>query len=416
MSEDVTVKLGQELVRRRLATLAQVRECLMAQDRLKREGTETSFTSVLIARGIIGLEELKVVLSNLSLLKLQCPNCSAQVRITNYNQSNEYFCNRCKGALEFADSEAPPDLPPAPVPSVVSRGSASRSAKRDSSKPDALVGRRIGGCIVRRHLASGGMGSVYEVEQINLGRTLALKVLAPDLAQDESFVRRFLQEARAAAELNHTNIVHINDAGEDQGVFYYTMEYVAGENLSQRLKREQSLTIDEALRICEQAAAALAHAHGKSVIHRDIKPENIMLAQDGTVKLADLGLAKKTMDEQTSTITQAGAILGTPHYMAPEQAKDFRTADHRSDLYSLGVTLYRMLAGVVPFDGTSPIEVMMKAIDGQKRALRELRPDVPAEVEALVDRMMHVDPRRRFKDAGVVRKAIQSLRRHHVVS
>jgi eukaryotic-like serine/threonine-protein kinase len=150
------------------------------------------------------------------------------------------------------------------------------------------------------------------------------------------------------------------------------------------------------------------------VVHRDIKPENIMLTRDGVVKLADLGLAKRILPGGGKGITHAGSILGTPFYMAPEQAKDFSQVDRRSDIYSLGVTLYRALTGQVPFDGRSPIEVMVKAIDGRHKTLREVRPEIPIQVESMVERMMHRDPECRFQQAGdlieEIRKVLDGLR------
>ena len=231
------------------------------------------------------------------------------------------------------------------------------------------------------------MGVVYRAIQLNLGRVVAVKVLSEDLARDTNFVRRFLQEARAAAQLNHGSIVHINDVGEQQGVFYFVMEYVDGENLKEVLQTRGRLEIVETVEVMIQVCRALRHAHSRRIIHRDIKPENIMIAKDGGVKLADLGLAKR-VSEKSGGLTHAGSILGTPFYMPPEQAKDFSKVDERSDVYSLGVTIYRVLTGKVPFYGRSPIEVMIKALDGKKTSMRELRQDIPEEIERLVDRMM----------------------------
>ena len=190
------------------------------------------------------------------------------------------------------------------------------------------------------------------------------------------------------------------------------MEYIEGENLNKILKQRGPIPLGETLNLMEQVADALCHAHSRGIVHRDIKPDNILVTQAGQVKLADLGLAKRTFDENASAITQAGSILGTPYYMAPEQARDFRLADERSDLYSLGVTIYKVLSGSVPYDGHSPIEVMMKALQGDKIPLDQRDPSIPAEAVALVDRMMHVDPAGRFKSAEICRNAIQSLRRH----
>ncbi len=403
---DHTVKLGQELVRKKLATLQQVRDCVRAQADLRRHGRDVPLGQLLVARGVIPIEDLKEVLSRLNQLILFCSACRIELEVVGYSRSNEYLCNQCGAELIFSTNRpTAPEATVTPLP-----------LDDDDGDDAEMVGRHVGGCVIRRKIASGGMGTVYEAEQINLGRTVALKVLADDLAEDEVFVRRFLLEARAAAELNHTNIIHINDAGQDAGIFYYTMEYIEGENLSQLLRRRKRISIAEALDITAQVADALDHAHRKDIIHRDIKPENIMLTPEGRVKLADLGLAKKVMGETHTTITQAGSILGTPYYMAPEQARDFARADARSDLYSLGVTLYKMLTGEVPYGGTSPIEVMMKALDGNKTPVKELVPDLSDDVSAFVDRMMHVDPRRRPASAREARDEIrQILRRLEVV-
>lgn len=401
MSDDTALKIGQEVVRRRLATLDQIRECIGVQQDLKKQGKDVPIGNVLVTRGLLGLEDLKEVLSSLGFLILCCNGCKTELKVDDYSRENQYICTRCQDELIFAarrtklrrETDVPKVGPNPPF--------------RD---PEELVGRELGGCRIKRRIASGGMGTVYEAEQVNLGRTVALKVLSHDLAEDESFVKRFLQEARSAAALNHTNIIHINDAGHSDGIFFFTMEYVSGENLSQRLQRRGSLPLAEALEITDQVAEALQHAHQHEIVHRDIKPENIMITPDGRVKLADLGLAKQVMEGDASTITQAGAILGTPYYMSPEQARDFRTADARADLYSLGVTLYKMLSGRVPFDGSSPIEVMMKALEGGKTPLSDLIPDVSPEVEDLVNRLMHVDPDARYRSAASVRAAIQLIK------
>ena len=261
---------------------------------------------------------------------------------------------------------------------------------------DSYIGKVLGGCQIESKIAHGGMGVVYRAVQLNLGRIVAIKLLSEDLAKDRSFVRRFLQEARAAAQLNHGGIVHINDVGEQQGVFYFVMEFVDGQNLKEILEVRKYLDIGETIEIMIQVCHALRHAHSRGIIHRDIKPENIMITRDGVVKLADLGLAKRVSDKSVD-ITHAGSILGTPFYMPPEQAKDLSKVDERSDIYSLGVSMYRMISGKVPFYGRSPIEVLIKVLDGKKAPMHELRQDVPKEVETLVDVMMQRLPDERFQ-------------------
>ena len=401
---DQTIRIGQELVRQKLATIDQIRECLATQEELRRDGRHVPIGHLLVARGMIKLEDLKECLSRLSLLALYCPSCVKQVEVRGYSRDNQYLCNDCDSELIFATTRRQDDSDPDPEPRP-SRAMPDDGAVGD----DALVGRTVGGCVIRRKVASGGMGTVYEAEQVNLGRKVAFKVLADELAKDEVFVKRFLQEARAAAELNHTNIIHINDSGQEDGVFFYTMEFVEGENLNQMLRKRGHFPLDEALDITAQVADALEHAHRKDIIHRDIKPENIMITPAGKVKLADLGLAKKVMGGTHADLTMTGAILGTPYYMAPEQAKDFAHATALSDLYSLGVTLYKMLTDELPFTGSSPIEVMLRAMQGKKKSVREHQPDVPDEVSDLVDCMMHVDPARRPGTAGQLRDEVRDL-------
>ena len=399
-SHNPTLRLGQELVRRRLASLSQVRECVAAQTDLAKRGQTVPIGNLLVARGIIGLEDLKETLSHLGYLYLYCPTCDLEVQVQDYSRENRYFCTRCSGELIFSSNR----------PTRGERGGELPPEMRDEGE-DPFIGREIGGCQILARIARGGMGTVYRAEQVHLGRIVALKILAPELAKDATFIKRFVAEARAVAELSHPGIIHIIDAGASQGSFYFTMEFVEGENLNQIIKKRGRLPIDEALAIVEQVAEALAHAHSRGIVHRDVKPENILVTTEGIAKVADLGLAKRTFDETASAITQAGSILGTPYFMSPEQARDFRLADARSDLYSLGVTLYKMLSGVVPFDGNSPIEVMMKALAGSKTPLERFDPTIPSEVSALVDRMMHVEPESRFRSAELCCEAIRNLRR-----
>ena len=275
---------------------------------------------------------------------------------------------------------------------------------------DPIAGKIIGGCQVLERIAKGGMGVVYKAKQLKLDRPVAVKILSEDLAKDRSYVHRFIQEARSAAELSHGNIVQIFDVGEINGLFYIILEYVDGSNLRDILDSHKRLDPARALEIALQAGHALKHAHQRGVIHRDIKPENIMVTHDGMVKIADLGLAKKMASgNQDGGITSAGAILGTPYYMAPEQVKDFRQVDGRSDIYSLGVTLFRALTGSVPFKGRTPVEVMIKVVEGKRPSIRSLEANVPEDVELFVDRMMHRRPDNRFQDFSELIRDLETI-------
>ncbi len=370
----------------------------------------------LIEAGSIDESGLRAALSELGVLTLLCETCATTSRPAAYSPGSSDNCPECGSALTLVDPEASARLQQRAAaaarggnpPEAKEEVSPRRREPQEGEESDRFVGRVLGGCQIDSKIANGGMGTVYKAVQLNLGRTVAVKVLAEELAKDKSFVKRFFLEARAAGQLSHGGIVHINDVGEQQGVFYFVMEFVDGRNLKDILQERKCFEVGETIDIMIQSCHALRHAHGRGIIHRDIKPENIMISRDGIVKLADLGLAKR-MSEQSAGITHAGSILGTPYYMAPEQAKDFSKVDARSDIYSLGVTMYRMITSRVPFDGRSPIEVMIKALDGRKVPMRDLRPEVPPEVEALVERMMQKNPANRFQSVDEVLEELMRL-------
>lgn len=213
-------------------------------------------------------------------------------------------------------------------------------------------GTTVGGFRIERLLGKGGMGEVYLARQLSMDRDVALKILPPSMTQDEEDVQRFIQEVRLAARLNHPHIVMAHEAGKDNGVYYLAMGYVKGDTLAELLAGGGVLEERDALAITQRMAGALAHAWDKfRILHRDIKPANIILDEDGDPKLMDMGLSK-SLNEDTG-MTMAGSVMGTPNYMSPEQAHGEGELDCRSDMYSLGATLYHMLSGTMPFDGSS---------------------------------------------------------------
>ncbi|MBN1419852.1 MAG: serine/threonine protein kinase [Planctomycetes bacterium] len=373
-----------KLVQRGLTSLRHVQECLQEAGRCRSRGETADFAALLVRHGFADEEAVRALQAELGMFLIVCPACGKEFP-GGIDGDRTARCDRCGGRLLARHGSAGASTPVEGV---------------DTSPPDGdpLLGKIIGGCEIVERIAKGGMGVVYKARQLNLGRTVALKILADGLASDEKFVRRFINEARSAGDLSHGGIVHINDVGRFGDTYFINMEFVDGMNVRQLLDARGSLPVDEAIRIVRQVCEALGHAHKKNTIHRDIKPENIMIARDGVVKVADLGLSKRIAGEDTEGITQPGCVLGTPHYMPPEQARDFKHVDRRSDIYSLGVTFYRMLAGKVPFPGRSPLEVMMKAMQGRKTPIREIRPEVPEELEKVIDRMMNRDPRERFQD------------------
>ena len=246
----------------------------------------------------------------------------------------------------------------------------------------------IGDFEIVAKIGQGGMGSVYRARQVSLDRLIALKLLPAQMVGDEDAVARFRREARVASSLSHANLVAVYAAGEADGCHFIAMELIEGEDLGRRLKRDGKPTVPEALRICAEVTRGLDHGwRSAQLIHRDIKPANIFLAADGAVKLGDLGLAK-TLGSLTTGLTQSGTMLGTPHYMSPEQARGDREIDFRADIYSLGCTLYQMLTGQVPYRGGDAITIIRQHLDAPLPAIMKVWPQCPVPLARLVGRML----------------------------
>ncbi len=259
--------------------------------------------------------------------------------------------------------------------------------------PD-LSGRMLKDYRLLRHLGSGAMADVYLAEQQSLSRHVAVKVLRPEKALNQTAVKRFDQEARAAASLVHGNIVQIHEVGFVDGIHYIVQEYVAGLSLKEWLLERGTLDASAALSVLKQVAAALSKAQQQGIIHRDIKPENLLITPAGEVKVADFGLARVANAPENLSLTQDGTTLGTPLYMSPEQVEGL-TLDSRSDLYSLGATIYHLLSGYPPFSGETRLAVALAHVKQQPTSLATIRQDLPAGLVAIVDRLLSKDPLRR---------------------
>jgi len=264
---------------------------------------------------------------------------------------------------------------------------------------------RIDGYRIVSPLGRGGMGEVYLAVQVSLDREVALKVLSRKVEADSEFVRRFQAEARAAAALNHPNVVTVHDVGESNGVHYLSMEYMDAGNLEARVARTGALESADALRVLRDAASGLVFAEAKGIVHRDIKPANLMQNHSGTTKIADLGLATHVDAEEAP---EGKKVFGTPHFMSPEQARGERL-DGRSDLYSLGATAYRLLSGRTPFEGDSSRDILRAHLRDEPTPLRDIAPGVEAGLAALVERLMQKDPADRFSSASEVVRELDRL-------
>lgn len=272
---------------------------------------------------------------------------------------------------------------------------------------DPLEGRLVDGRYrIGARIARGGMASVYEATDLRLDRACAIKVMHAGLGDDEEFAARFVREARSAARLDHPNVVAVYDQGDDDGLVFLAMEYVAGHTLRDVIHKESPMSPSRALALVEPVLSALASAHRAGLIHRDIKPENVLIADDGRVKVADFGLAKPS--EGGATISRAGAFMGTPGYVAPEQING-QTAGARTDIYSLGITAYQLLTGQLPFRGDKLTDLFWHHANTPLPSPRDLNPDVSIVLAEFVRSMAAKLPEQRPESMHTVAMALQQM-------
>ncbi|OAT81411.1 Stk1 family PASTA domain-containing Ser/Thr kinase [Desulfotomaculum copahuensis] len=267
-----------------------------------------------------------------------------------------------------------------------------------------MIGKLLGNRYeILEQLGGGGMAIVYKGRDAFLNRLVTIKTLRPEFSSDQDFTRRFRREAQAVASLSHPNIVSIYDVGQEAGLQYLVMEYIDGEDLKSIIRREGKLEPARAGEIARQVCDALEHAHENNIVHRDVKPHNILITKTGRAKLTDFGIAREAT---AATCTQTDTIVGTVHYLSPEQARG-EVAGPKSDLYALGVVLYEMLTGRVPFAGDSPIAVAIKHIQEEPQPPDQVNPAVPPALSAAVMRAMQKNPDRRFASAREMSRALE---------
>ncbi len=285
---------------------------------------------------------------------------------------------------------------------------AEETNKQKSSDPNRV--QRLGDFELKKRLGKGGMGEVFLARQISLDRMVALKTLSKELAKKGDFVARFEREAKSMAKIDHPNVVKIYAVDSFKGIHFAAIEYVDGQSIQKWLDQLGRFSVADAVYVAIVSAEALQHAHSQNMVHRDIKPDNILVTQKGVVKVADFGLAK-AMDEEVS-MTQSGTGLGTPLYMAPEQARNAKRVDERVDIYALGATLYHLLTGKLPFLGNTALELIIAKEKGTYPTARSVRPEIPERLDLIIDKMMAKDPNHRYKSCTDVVRDLTALGIH----
>ncbi|MEZ6186172.1 MAG: serine/threonine-protein kinase [Planctomycetota bacterium] len=352
-------RFGEIAVREGFAARKAVRSCLEIQSKLKSFGVEPKrLGEIMVEKGYLTEEDVRAILD---VQKLGGSRMDSRSGVINE-------ASRVR-RLYTSQVEATRDMPVMP---------------------------KIPGYVILELLGEGGMGVVYKARQESLDRIVAIKVLPARAAKETTFIKRFLAEARTVARLNHENIIGGIDVGEADGTYYFVMEHVEGESVADLIRRKGYLEERMALQITAQMARALQHAHKHGLVHRDVKPQNILLTRNNLAKLCDMGLAKVQSEQGEAS----GIPVGTPHYLSPEQARGEADVDIRSDVYSLGATLYHMLTGVTPFEGESPMVLMTKHLTEEPLSPRKHNGQISRGASELVQRMMAKEKEDRHQTPG----------------
>jgi hypothetical protein len=354
----------------------------------------------------------------------KCPKCARQFHLSVEDPERPPTVRALESeATSEPTIAAPPSEPsavevPGPTkPAVTADGGFSAAPPRKPSKAPLEVASRLGGYQVLKELGQGGMGAVYLGRQLSLDRLVALKVIKREWANNPAFLARFTREAFAAAQMVHHNVVQIYDIGADRGVNFFSMELVNGRSLMDEVNARGKLDPEAAVGFVLQAARGLKFGHDRGMVHRDVKPDNLLLNDQGIVKVADLGLVKVPTEQEPEpgpdvaatavAVTRSGSAIGTPSYMAPEQARDAASVDERADIYSLGCTLYVLLTGKPPFEGRTVHEVLSKHASAPVIPPDAVAKRVPKALSALLERMLAKKPEERFPDMGAVIAALE---------
>ena len=312
---------------------------------------------------------------------MKCPKCKSD------NPETATFCADCGTNLSLAKD--------VDVTEIIER------PKEELTTGSLFAGRYQ----IIEELGKGGMGKVYKANDTKINEKIALKLIKPEISSDKKTIERFSNELKFARKIRHNNVCQMFDLNEEEGSHYITMEYVRGEDLKRLIRKMGQLSVGQVIPIAKQVCEGLAEAHRLGVIHRDLKPQNIMVDEEGNARIMDFGIARSITGKG---ITGAGVMIGTPEYMSPEQG-EVKEVDQRSDIYSLGVILYEMVTGRVPFEGETPVGIAMKHKSEMPKHPKELNAQIPDDLNLVILKCLEKDKEKRYQSAGEVRSELDCV-------
>ncbi len=403
--EEVALVSGQSdaifakfVLKARMVTDEDLNACVGYQSRLRSEGKHISLGQALIKKRLLKASQFLQIRKRLETQTFLCGSCQAPFSWRDVEGRSDARCSSCNNLLSAGGFDGS-------AKEVTSEGRprVTLPAKKEKSK-----GARFGQYEILELIGQGGMGLVYKARQLDLNRIVAIKMLKEGEGASPEQVERFKREAQSAAKLQHPNIIGIHEVGVESGYHYFTMDYVEGDTLQDCFNRGEVFQEDKLLRLSDPIARALHYAHTKGVVHRDVKPANIILDSEGNPKITDFGLAKIETD---SNLTKSGVAIGTPLYMSPEQARgDLKAIDNRSDLFSLGIIMYQMSTGRLPFIGDSHIEIYNQIIYEESTPPRRLNTKLSRDAEIIILKALEKLPRNRYQNCGELAEDIARIR------
>jgi serine/threonine-protein kinase len=378
-----------------------LQSCLETQKSFQGQGVALSLGQVILNLGLARPEQVARVLAHRNTAVLRCPSCRRRFTVPEYQATRRYKCEPCMAYLEIVADEVlkAAESPPAGSPPAAAPAPAAAARK------DPFEGRVFGQYRILRRIAKGGMGAVYLGEHVESGQKAAVKILTEEYSRMPGIQGRFKREASTSGRLEHPNIVMTYEMGLEGSYTYIVSEYVDGGSLVDLIVREKRLAPRRAVEIISGVLEGLHHAHQRGVVHRDIKPANILMTSDGRAKVIDFGLAKDA--EANTILTLSGNVVGTPAYMAPEQATG-EPAGPPADLYSCGILLWLMVTGKKPFEGKGIVETLQRQINDPFPPARPLNPEVPEELDKVLKKICAKQPSKRY---ATLPEAIDALRR-----